>query len=208
MTTVHSLDIETIILLLAVVGGLTVCCLIVSMISIFKIRQVGNILQDYLDNAERKQENKLAESARIPDRQKSINQIQNKQLEPKKSVADNLTRAAYDTYGQKYQHLVSELDVDNYQEKSKEMADLIVEMGLWLKDYLPVAMGDINTTDAQRNNVKSVEADGDERSKPITLLTANENPYDTPLEVIGLMRRFKDMGVSNLGLTICGYKYE
>jgi len=206
--TAQTTDMEMMTILLIAVGLLTAVSLAATVVSSMRIRQLEHTIQDALKDIGRAREKKVQRAAPLSDRHETNSQPPIARPQPRRTLADRLTHAAYDTYWRRYQQLVSELNVDNYQEKSTEMADLVVEMGIWAKDYLPVAMGDVNATEAQRCNAKSVETDVYDNVQAFEPKTANGSPYDTPLEAMGLIARFKEMGIRNLELNISGYRYE
>lgn len=126
-----------------------------------------------------------------------------------KGIEALLTSQAYSKYYVNYQRIVQNLSVENYSEESDKLGDLLVEMGLWLKDYLAVVSGDFNVTQAQRSNVQTVsESSGDNSDREETFRIPNNNPYETPLEVIALVEKFKKMGIHNINVSLSGYQYR
>ena len=116
---------------------------------------------------------------------------------------------AYSVFTTQYKNLCQGLDVHNYKERAPQMARLLIEMGVWLKDFLPVSQGDFNTTNNQKDNVKSIGQPDDERKQRLAAApvpTGNTN--NTPMEVIALNHILQEWGVDDLQLLISGYQYK
>lgn len=126
------------------------------------------------------------------------------------STADELTADAYASYYSLYRQIADGLTIDNFATEGQRLMELIVEMGLWTKDYLPLAMNDINVSQDQVCNARQVSnmAKGQGGQQLQSLPLSDENPFHTPVEVIALVRQFRQMGIRHLGVSISGFQYK
>lgn len=116
---------------------------------------------------------------------------------------------AYSVFMPQYEALCQGLDEHNYKERAPQMARLLIEMGLWLKDFLPVSQNDFNATRAQHENVNSIGLPDDQRAQRIAdAPEPSGNAYNTPVEVIALNNILQEWGVDDLQLLISGYQYK
>ena len=116
---------------------------------------------------------------------------------------------AYSVFTTKYKDLCQGLDVHNYKERAPQMARLLIEMGLWLKDFLPISQNEFNVTRDQRDNVKSIGLPDDQRDQRLAAApTPTGNTNNTPMEVIALNHILQEWGVDDLQLLISGYQYK
>lgn len=116
---------------------------------------------------------------------------------------------AYSVFTPQYEKLCQELDEHNYKERAPQMARLLIEMGVWLKDFLPVSQNDFNATRAQRDNVSSIGMPDDLRTQRIAdAPVPSGNAYNTPVEVIALNDILQEWGVDDLQLLLSGYQYK
>lgn len=116
---------------------------------------------------------------------------------------------AYRVFTPQYEALCQDLDEHNYKERAPQMVRLLIEMGLWLKDFLPVSQNDFNATRAQRENVNSIGLPDDQRAQRIADAPApSGNAYNTPVEVIALNNILQEWGVDDLQLLLSGYQYK
>ena len=116
---------------------------------------------------------------------------------------------AYSVFTPQYEALCQGLNEHNYKERAPQMARLLIEMGLWLKDFLPVSQNDFNATRAQRDNVKSIGLPDDLRAQRIAdAPVPSGNAYNTPVEVIALNNILQEWGVDDLQLLLSGYQYK
>lgn len=116
---------------------------------------------------------------------------------------------AYSVFSAKYKNLCAQLDVHNYKQLAPQMARLLIEMGVWLKDFLPISQDDFNSTEVQKTNVNSIGLPQDMRDQRIAdapVPTGNTN--STPMEVIALNHILQEWGVDDLQLLISGYQYK
>ena len=116
---------------------------------------------------------------------------------------------AYSVFTPQYEALCQGLDEHNYKERAPQMVRLLIEMGLWLKDFMPVSQNDFNATRAQRENVNSIGLPDDQRAQRIAdAPVPSGNAYNTPVEVIALNNILQEWGVDDLQLLISGYQYK
>lgn len=123
--------------------------------------------------------------------------------------SNELLENAYNSFHLCYQELVDSITVDNLDVKSQELATLLFEMGYWLKDYLPVWHNDFNATSIQRENVHFITLDQMQwQQKLAEAPLPNNNPYKTPLEVIGLIKKMKQCHINDFRFLISGFRYQ
>lgn len=152
--------------------------------------------------------NKLAAA---PDFPEDIVELPAKKEIPAETVPakDPQLQQAYNTFYTQYQQMVADISVDNISEKQQELATLLLEMGYWLKDFLPVWNEDFNATSTQKNNVASIAQSEQQWQKEIeNAPKPTTNPIKTPFEAIALMRQLQQWGVKHFRLLISGFRYE
>lgn len=122
------------------------------------------------------------------------------------SHIDTILQKANDRFTTQYRELCNGLDEHNITERIPELGQLLVEMGIWLKDFLPVSQGDFNVTSDMLKNVDSVGLDKRELTAMLeSAQVPNENPYKTPMEVIAINRLLRQWGINNLDVLLSGY---
>ena len=127
----------------------------------------------------------------------------------KPSPTDAALLMANDVFLPQYKQLLDGLDEHNYKQRAPQMARLLIEMGVWLKDFLPISQDDFNVTKAQRDNVASIGFTEEQRREMLDAAPSpTGNAYATPIEVIALNHILKEWGVDDLALLIAGYKYQ
>ena len=127
----------------------------------------------------------------------------------KPSPTDAALQMANDVFLPQYKQLLDGLDEHNYKQRAPQMARLLIEMGVWLKDFLPISQQDFNVTKAQRDNVASIGFTEEQRREMLDAAPSpTGNAYATPIEVIALNHILKEWGVDDLALLIAGYKYQ
>ena len=125
------------------------------------------------------------------------------------SPNDVALQMANDVFLSQYKVFTEGLDEHNYKERAPQMARLLIEMGLWLKDFLPVSQQEFNVTTTQRDNVASIGLTDELRQQRLTdAPLPTGNAYDTPMEVIALNHILRQWGVDDLALLISGYRYK
>lgn len=125
------------------------------------------------------------------------------------SLNDTALQMANDVFLPQYKALTEGLDEHNYKERAPQMARLLIEMGLWLKDFLPVSQQEFNVTKTQRDNVASIGLPDELRQQRLAEAPLpTGNAYDTPFEVIALDHILQQWGVDDLALLISGYRYK
>lgn len=134
-------------------------------------------------------------------------------VEPKAETVltppDPLLEQAYNTFYLRYRQLASETTVDNLDEKSQELACQLLEMGYWLKDYLPVWHHDFNATSVQKVNVESITLDDEHwQQTHAQAPLPTTNPYKTSFEVIALVQKLHQWGVEQFRFLISGFRYQ
>jgi len=123
------------------------------------------------------------------------------------SYNDTILKKANEKFTTQYRELCNGLDEHNFNERIPKLGKLLVEMGIWLKDFLPVSQGDFNATSDMQKNVDSVGLDNRERAAMLASAQApTENPYKTPMEVIALNRLLRQWGINNLDILLSGYR--
>lgn len=123
--------------------------------------------------------------------------------------SNDLLENAYNTFHLRYQELVDSITIDNLDVKSQEQAVLLLEMGYWLKDYLPVWHNDFNATSIQRENVNFIALDQTQWQRKLAEAPLpDNNPYKTPLEVIGLVKKMKQCQINDFRFLISGFRYQ
>ncbi len=120
-----------------------------------------------------------------------------------------LLEKAYNTFYLQYQQLADSISIDNMDDKSQEMMRLLLEMGYWLKDFLPVWRNDFNATSKQKENVNSITLDENQWKKKIAeAQLPNGNILQTPLEVIGIVKKLHQYNVTDFRFQISGFRYQ
>lgn len=125
------------------------------------------------------------------------------------SPNEKLLAQAYDTFYIKYQQTVADMTVDNMEQQAEQLATLLLEMGYWLKDFLPVCRGDFNATATQKANAERIALAKQQWLQELEQAPQpNTNPYETPLEVMALVQKLQQWGVDDFRFLISGYQYK
>ena len=125
------------------------------------------------------------------------------------SPNDKLLAQAYDTFYSKYRQTVTDMTVDNMEQQAEQLATLLLEMGYWLKDFLPVSQGDFNATATQKANVERIALAKQQWLQELEQAPQpNTNPFETPLEVMALVQKLQQWGVDDFRFLISGYQYK
>lgn len=125
-----------------------------------------------------------------------------------KDNSDKYLEKAYETFHIRYQELADSINIDNLDVKSQEQITLLVEMGYWLKEFLPVWHNDFNATSKQRENVGSITLNQELwQQKLAEAPLPNTDPYKTPFEVIGLVNKLRQCHINRFRFLISGFRY-
>lgn len=120
-----------------------------------------------------------------------------------------LLEKAYNTFHLRYQELADNITVDNLDAESQEQITLLLEMGYWLKDFLPIWHNDFNATSTQKENVHFISLDQMQWQRKLAEAPLpDNNPYKTPLEVIGLIKKMKEYHINEFRFLISGFRYQ
>jgi len=125
------------------------------------------------------------------------------------SPNDAKLKMAQTVFLQRYEELCDGLNAKNYKERAQNMGQLLIEMGLWLKDFLPVSQNDFNATKSQYANASIISLTDEQRYE---LFKAAPRPTGsteaTPIEVIALNHILQKWGIESLNVLMSGYKYQ
>lgn len=120
-----------------------------------------------------------------------------------------LLEKAYNTFYLQYQELANSISIENVDDKSQKLMNLLLEMGYWLKDFLPVCQNDFNATSQQKVNVNSICLDEKQwKEMKAEAPLSDTNLLRTPLEVMGLVNIFRQCHVSDFRFLISGFSYQ
>lgn len=118
-------------------------------------------------------------------------------------------KQAYDTFYAQYEQIAADITVDNLGQRSQQLATLLLEMGYWLKDFLPVSQGDFNATSVQKANAGSIALTEKQWQQELAQAPLpNANPYETPLEVMALVQKMQQWGVGSFRFLVSGFRYQ
>ena len=120
-----------------------------------------------------------------------------------------LLEKAYSIFYLQYQDLADSINIENMDDMSQKLMCLLLEMGYWLKDYLPVWHKDFNATTKQKENVNSITIDENQWKKiQSEAPLADKNILKTPLEVMGLVKQLQKCDVNDFRFLISGFRYQ
>lgn len=143
------------------------------------------------------------------DEEKAVPPIAQTEKETLTDENKMLLEKAYTTFYLQFQELADSITIDNLDDKSQEMMRLLLEMGYWLKDFLPVWRNDFNATSKQKENVNSITFDENQWKRRIAEAPLpNGNILQTPLEVIGLVKKLQQHNVTDFRFLISGFRYQ
>ena len=205
------LDIQTLTIIIACVA--LALALEASVLIVWhskKMSQQMNSLHDEVLNAKNDSRLQLIEpQTALPDFTEQSFDESKIEINDSNLVHDPLLEQAYNIFYLHYRQLARDTTVDNLEKNSQEFASLLLEMGYWLKDYLPVWHKDFNATSVQKNNVESIMIDDEKwRQTQTQAPLPTNNPYKTPFEVIALVQKLREWGVEHFRFLISGFRYQ
>lgn len=138
------------------------------------------------------------------------NDTETKNLQVEKDDSNNsLLLQAYEVFYNHYQQMAADISVDNLEEKKDQLSTLLLEMGYWLKDFLPVWHKDFNATSDQNANARRIALNEHQWQQELANAPlATTNPYKTPFEVIALVQCLQQWGIKSFRFLLSGFRYQ